>query len=153
MMRKNIPGFTAVLLVLCLSLVQWARSQENVKYVGHEKCAPCHSDIHKSWLNTRHARAVDSLKKTGQEGLAGCVRCHVTGYEKNYGFMDYELTPEMAGVQCEACHGPGEKHLTNPMGEKLAKDPGEDLCRVCHTTGQDPGFKYAEKARLSHVMK
>ena len=154
MIRKKIFGVTAILLMAAsLSLVQSIRSQEAAKYTGHEKCSPCHSGIHKSWQDTRHAKAIDSLKKTGQEGLAACVKCHVTAYEKDDGFIDYDLTPEMAGVQCEACHGPGGKHISNPMGEKPVKSPGEALCRECHTQGQDPGFNYKEKSKLSHVVK
>ena len=154
MIRKSILGGMAVLLlVFSLSLVQSLLSQESAAYVGNEKCSMCHSDIYKSWRDTRHAKAIDSLKKTGQEGLAACVKCHVTAYEKDGGFLDYELTPEMAGVQCEACHGPSGKHISNPMGEKVVKTPGEALCRECHTQGQDPGFNYAEKAKLSHPVK
>ena len=155
MIRKNIVGITMVLLaVFCPLAVRQTRSQDAAtKYVGHEKCAPCHSGtgLYKSWQETRHAKAIDSLKKNNQEGLAACVKCHVTGYEKNNGFIDYELTPEMSGVQCEACHGPGEKHISNPMGEKPVRNPGEAVCRECHTPGQDPGFNYEEKAKLSHV--
>jgi len=153
MIRKNILGITVFLvLVFGLALVQSTRSQEAARYVGNEKCSPCHSTIHNAWKNTRHAKAIDSLKKTGQEGLAACVKCHVTAYEKDGGFLDYELTPEMAGVQCEACHGPGGKHISNPMGEKVTRTPGEDLCRQCHTQGQDPGFNYEEKSKLSHEV-
>jgi len=154
MILKNILGTTVILLmILSLSSVRSIHSQEPAQYAGNEKCSPCHSDIYKSWQDTRHAKAIDSLKKTYQEGLASCVKCHVTGYEKDGGFLDYELTPEMAGVQCEACHGPGGKHITNPMGEKPVRTPGEGLCRDCHTKGQDPGFNYEEKAKLSHTMK
>jgi len=154
MIRKNILCAAAIIIIVfSLSQVQLVRSQESANYVGNEKCAPCHSDNHKSWQDTRHAKAIDSLKKTGQEGLAACVKCHVTGYEKDGGFLDYEITPEMAGVQCEACHGPAGKHITNPMGEKPVRTPGEALCRECHTQGQDPGFNYEEKSKLSHVKK
>jgi hypothetical protein len=156
MIRKNVFGLTAIFLfsALGLTLVQPTRSQEAVKYVGNEKCSACHSDIYKSWQGTRHARATDSLKKSGQEGLAVCVRCHVTAYEKDGGFIDNELTPEMAGVQCESCHGPSGKHITNPMGEKPVRVPGEALCREeCHSPRQDPDFNYAEKVKLSHTMK
>ena len=154
MVRKNIFGCAVILLmVFCLLQVQSIRSAESANYVGNEKCSLCHSDIHKSWHDTRHAKAIDSLKKSGQEGLAACVKCHVTGYEKDGGFLDYELTPEMAGVQCEACHGPGGKHISNPMGEKPVRTPGEALCRECHTQKQDPGFNYGEKSKLSHIRK
>lgn len=153
MIRKNVFGMTLIfLLVLGLSLVRSIRSQDTAGYAGNEKCSLCHSDIHKAWQNTRHAKAIDSLKKTGQEGLAACVKCHVTAYEKDGGFLDYELTPEMAGVQCEVCHGSGGKHISNPMGGKMTKTPDENLCRECHTQKQDPGFNYKEKSKLSHSV-
>ena len=63
---------------------------------------------------------------------------------------DYELTPEMAGVQCEACHGPGSVHVAGPMKNNIIKESGASLCRQCHTKGQDPGFDYKEKARNVH---
>ena len=154
MIRKNIFGITVILLIVFSLLpVRPILSDESASYVGNEKCSPCHSDIYKSWQDTRHAKAINSLKKTNQEGLASCVKCHVTGYEKDGGFLDYELTPEMAGVQCEACHGPGGKHISNPVGEKPVRTPGESLCRECHTKGQDPGFNYEEKAKSSHIRK
>jgi len=154
MIRINVlGGMTILLLAFSLSPVRLLRSQESAAYVGNEKCSMCHSDIYKSWQGTRHAKAIDNLKKSGQEGLPACVKCHVTAYEKDGGFLDYELTPEMAGVQCEACHGPAGKHVSNPMGGKMVKTPGEALCRECHTQGQDPGFKYAEKSKLAHSSK
>ena len=154
MIGKSILGGMAILLLVPgLLPVQSLRSQESAVYVGNEKCSMCHSEIYKSWQNTRHAKAIESLKKSGQEGLAACVKCHVTAYEKDGGYLDYELTPEMAGVQCEVCHGSGGKHISNPMGEKVAKTPGEALCRECHTQGQDPGFNYEEKSKLSHPAR
>jgi len=151
MTRKNIFGVAAIALLIAGSVgVQSIRSEEGAAYVGKEKCAMCHSDIGASYEGTRHAKAIESLKKTSQEGVADCVKCHVTGYEKDGGFIDYELTPEMAGVQCEVCHGPGGKHVGDPMGGKMVREPGEELCRACHTKGQDPGFDYAEKIKSAH---
>ena len=142
----------------CLSLLlaavaggaAWTHSEPSVAYVGWERCAPCHSDKAEGWQTTRHAKALESLKKTEQENLPGCVKCHVTGYEKDGGFIDYELTSEMAGVQCEACHGAGGGHVEDPMGVKPAGDVGEGTCRQCHTEEQDPGFNYEEKTKGIH---
>jgi predicted CXXCH cytochrome family protein len=127
-----------------------AYSEEPAKYVGWSKCSLCHSGIKDSWQNTRHAKAIESLKKSKQENLAACVKCHVTGYEKDGGFIDYELTPEMAGVQCEACHGPGSAHAASPTKKNIVKVSGPELCRQCHTEKQDPGFNYAEKVKKVH---
>jgi hypothetical protein len=120
-------------------------------YVGGALCAPCHGDIAEAWKSSRHAKAIESLKKSKQETLPACVKCHVTGYEQDGGFLDYELTPEMAGVQCEECHGAGSRHVGDPVGEPVqSKAPDVDNCRRCHTEKQDPKFDYKEKATLVH---
>ncbi len=108
----------------------------------------CHAAKDKGWQQTRHAKALEDLKKTNQHDLPDCVRCHVTGYEEAGGFIDHELTPEMAGVQCEACHGPGSKHKGGKTD--IVSIPGEDKCRQCHTPGQDPKFDYRKKAAEVH---
>lgn len=143
-------SISGVAVMALLFNALWIHSEEPGTYIGATQCATCHDSIHSGWQKTRHAKAIESLKKTGQENLPDCVKCHVTGYELDGGFIDYELTPEMAGVQCEACHGPGKGHAADPMEKKLVKEAGEDLCRKCHTKGQDPGFDYKEKAKLVH---
>ena len=147
---KSVSGIAVLVIFLSVS---WIYSEESGTYVGSKKCAPCHAAISKTWQNTRHANAIESLKKTKQENLPDCFKCHVTGYEKDGGFIDNELTPEMANVQCEVCHGPGKDHVANPMNKKPIKKSGETLCRQCHTQGQDPGFNYAEKVKLVHGTK
>ncbi len=142
-------GFAIGMLLLLVSATG-VRSEQSGSYVGSNKCAPCHSAINDTWQKTRHAKAIESLKKSGQETLPACVKCHVTGYEKDGGFIDYELTPEMAGVQCEVCHGPGSGHVSDPMGKDMVKDGGAALCRQCHTEGQDPGFNYEVKVKNVH---
>ncbi len=119
--------------------------------MGYKECATCHEEIVNSWLKTRHAKAFESLKKTSQEGLPGCVPCHVTGYDEPGGYVDFEITPELIGVQCEECHGPGKAHTTNP-GEKsgITTKTGDKKCKKCHTPGQDPNFNYGKKSPLVH---
>jgi hypothetical protein len=50
-----------------------------------------------------------------------------------------------AGVQCEACHGPGSKHVPNPSARRMFVDlDGSKTCNQCHsrpfgtTTGEIP---------------
>jgi predicted CXXCH cytochrome family protein len=147
---KGVSGIAVIVLFLSTS---WIYSDDSGSYAGSKKCATCHSAISQTWQNTRHAKAIESLKKTGQENLPNCFKCHVTGYEKDGGFIDNELTPEMAGVQCEVCHSPGKDHASNPMQKKMIKEPGESLCRQCHTQGQDPGFNYKEKVKQAHGIQ
>jgi predicted CXXCH cytochrome family protein len=147
-MRMKKGAWIVVLLLLMNAAGTY--SEQSATYVGSKKCVPCHSAIMDSWQNTRHAKAIESLKKSKQETLPACVKCHVTGYEKDGGFIDYELTPEMAGVQCEVCHGPGSQHATSPTKKNIIKESSAALCRQCHTEGQDPGFNYATKVRSVH---
>ncbi len=144
---KKIIGFVLALLLVNATGIYCAPS---ASYVGWSKCATCHSTIVDTWKNTRHAKAIESLKKSGQEKLPACVKCHVTGYEQDGGYIDNELTPEMSGVQCEVCHGPGSDHVASPTVKTIVKESGAELCRECHTTGQDPGFNYETKAKSVH---
>ena len=45
---------------------------------------------------------------------ARCAECHATGYLKNYDARARRYQSQQAeiGVGCEACHGPGEAHVT-----------------------------------------
>jgi predicted CXXCH cytochrome family protein len=45
---------------------------------------------------------------------ARCAECHATDFKKNYSPIErsYASTQSEIGVGCEACHGPGEAHLT-----------------------------------------
>jgi predicted CXXCH cytochrome family protein len=147
MITKKSAG---IVLVLLLMNVTGIYSDQSATYVGSKKCEPCHSVINDSWQNTRHAKAIESLKKSKQENLPACVKCHVTGYERDGGFIDNELTPEMAGVHCEVCHGPGSEHVANPTAKTIVKEAGATLCRQCHTQGQDPGFNYEAKVKNVH---
>lgn len=69
-----------------------------------------------------------------------CFRCHTTGAESvdtNGGFRQSNLpgiggTWAESGVQCEACHGPGSRHLVNPSAGNVVVDSSSDACSDCH---------------------
>jgi hypothetical protein len=152
-MRKK--GEWIFLFVIAFSSVFFSAGQGGTQnqegFLNWKECVSCHEQIVLSWQNTRHAKAFESLKKTSQEGLPACLPCHVTGYDEPGGYVDFELTPELIGVQCEECHGPGKPHITNP-GEKssVISKVGEKKCKKCHTPGQDPNFNYGRKSKLTH---
>jgi hypothetical protein len=95
---------------------------EDISYIGSKNCKKCHLKEWKSWSLTQMAKAFESLKpgvavdakvSAGLDAEAdyttdeNCVPCHVTGYGKPGGYVDIETTPELAGIGCESCHGPG----------------------------------------------
>jgi hypothetical protein len=111
-------------LVASLAVASWssvAAGGEHA-FIGSKKCRMCHLKEYKSWAETKMAKAFDLLKpgvRAEAKKAANvdpdkdyttdteCVRCHVTGYGEEGGFVDIKSTPDLAGVGCEMCHGPG----------------------------------------------
>lgn len=146
--RLIVFGFFSIVLIMA-SVIQGEILGD---YLGYTACAPCHTDVASGWQTTPHAKAFETLKTQGEEKQEnpGCIQCHVVAYEEDGGFIDMELTPELAGVQCESCHGPGKKHTETMSAEAINRDPGEDVCRKCHTEEQDKNFDYEKKSQLVH---
>lgn len=116
-------------------------------YVGaREGCRKCHLKQYRSWEDTPHATALDTLEAEGEAGNSECVRCHVTGYGTATGFQSRETTPELAAVTCEACHGPGgdyrDREIMKDLEAAMAVGlniPDEQTCLACHND-QSPTF-------------
>lgn len=72
-----------------------------------------------------------------------CFRCHVTGAEsiESSGGRRQDNRPGIggtwhdAGVQCEACHGPGSLHIPTPQLGNLRVDGSAGACGECHASG------------------
>lgn len=116
-------------------------------YLGHAACSGCHARNFAAWRDEAHARAFETLRKTGDGGNPDCLGCHVTGYEAG-GFR--LSTPAgssgFAGVGCEACHGPGKGH----PGRRMAMPDGK-TCARCH---RNPApFPFDGKRRLLGCVK
>jgi len=123
------------------------------EYLSYKACQECHEEIVEGWLKTPHAHAFETLKKQGEEKQQnpGCLKCHVVAMDADGGFIDMELTPELKGVQCESCHGPGMKHSESEDPEDVVVgSPKAETCRVCHTPGQDKNFDFKKKSLQVH---
>ena len=98
-------------------------------YVGAEKCKMCHKVQYDSWAQTKHAKATESAKNSKDPKYeAACLTCHATNKDE-----------AMAGVQCEACHGPGSDYKTLSVMKDVAKAkaaglaiPTQATCDACH---------------------
>ncbi|MDX1564068.1 MAG: HEAT repeat domain-containing protein [Phycisphaeraceae bacterium] len=68
--------------------------------------------------------------RSGYNWNRTCAYCHSTDLKKNYDHetRTYRTTYEHVTVSCQACHGPGEKHLAwakaKAAGESVGKDAG-----------------------------
>lgn len=96
------------------------------QFVGAESCKKCHTYAYGVWSASKHAHALESLKKgrPGQEARwidrtwdPECLACHTTGWDAQKalryqsGFIDEAQSPLLAGQQCENCHGAGSEHV------------------------------------------
>lgn len=142
----------ALLSFLCLSYTPESLAELFGDFTGYKACIDCHDSQVKGWLATPHAHAFDTLKTQGEEKQTnpGCVRCHVVGMDDDGGFIDMKLTPELANVQCESCHGPGMSHVESEDPDAIVGQPDETTCRTCHTQGQDKNFDFKIKSRMVH---
>lgn len=115
-------------------------SQES-PYVGASTCMACHATQYATWEKTGHAHAMATLERKSQQFDNECVRCHVVGFNTG-GFQSLISTPQLANVQCEACHGPGRAHTASPAkGFGFMQTPTG--CVQCHTQANSPDFNFA----------
>jgi len=130
------------------------------EFVSQDTCKLCHNQSKhgkqwKTWRDSPHARAYETLfsdaslaiaKEKGMEEApheaAACLRCHVTEVDPAT-----KLPPKVLairdGVQCESCHGPGERHVADGRARWMDGDrevdtaarilrPNERTCVRCH---------------------
>jgi Cytochrome c554 and c-prime len=124
-------------------------------FVGAETCKQCHPNTFQFWSTTKHAHAFEALKHDPKPNTiydAECVTCHTTGFEYNSGWQSPEATPRLAGNQCENCHGPGSKHVSDPDNVEFKKaitvNAGQantsGLCYRCHDAENSLHFEFAK---------
>lgn len=110
------------------------------KFVGSQRCSLCHVNTHTNWSNTLHASALETLEAIGQGSNQACIGCHTVGFGEEGGFVNRATTDALAGVGCEACHGPGGDHVSNIEDESLRppKSIAASVCARCHTGEHHP---------------
>jgi hypothetical protein len=96
-------------------------------YQSPQHCRQCHAAEFQAWSSTTHAQAafdpifqvyLQQAEKPGE-----CFSCHTTGYNAMTGQF------VLAGVTCEACHGPYRP--AHPQ-ESMTVATSEELCGTCH---------------------
>lgn len=101
-------------------------------YVGVERCGKCHQAAAQFWSTTRHASAYATLSDDHKQFNLDCVGCHVTGYSKPGGTTVTHVEG-LTDVQCEACHGPGSRHVAEPADKRwITRSVEPATCRACH---------------------
>ncbi|MCU0315058.1 MAG: hypothetical protein MUC92_00535 [Fimbriimonadaceae bacterium] len=110
-------------------------------FIGTKACAPCHGKAYEVWVRSEHASALKTLEEEFHDRDPDCTSCHVVGLESTKGFRDRKITPHLADVGCESCHGPGKAHAMNPVKVKMDR-LGEASCLKCHNQEHSPTFEW-----------
>jgi hypothetical protein len=124
------------------------------RYAGAEVCMDCHGAIHASEMNTRHAGALETLRRQGQDQNPSCLPCHTVGYGLPTGFNEQDArTLHLGGVQCENCHGPAANHADNEndITVRPRVELAAQVCGGCHGEGSHrPHFE--QWSTSAHVV-
>lgn len=150
--------------------------------MGHapkKGCTKCHKQQYKSWLDTKHGKAMENLKggvKREEKIKADlepdkdytkdkdCLECHTTGFRKGgFAVGNKRKMKKFSNVGCEACHGAGKKFqaVKNkyqnddwPRKEVIAagmKYGEKKVCENCHN--DDSPFKASVDPKYAFKYK
>ncbi len=114
-----------------------------------EACASCHSSEYDHWKVSRHAASLKTLKSEHKEKSPECLACHTTGFGRDDGYLNYNITSELKNVNCTECHYASAGHLAEPAA--FATETIEEAnCLRCHDEDNSPSFAFTsfmEKSR------
>jgi len=169
----------------------WTGQEKPNRYIGAGKCKSCHQakargNQYGVWSEMKHAQAFEILaseqarKYGAARGVADpqkskeCLSCHTTAFGKPKEHIRKGFKPEL-GVQCESCHGPGEKHLKARFAaagaagadeadakpqyvvvpeDEIVRQPKMETCLGCHND-KSPSFApfcfHERSAKIRHL--
>jgi tetratricopeptide (TPR) repeat protein len=145
---------------------------------GRLQCLPIAWDVkQKKWYHLYPDQAHDPKDwlywtNAGQNWNGMCAECHSTNLKKNYNFQNdtYQTTFSDIDVGCEACHGPGSRHVNWAQMPEMARLEAEnydlvvktsqiksreqvELCAPCHSRRAALGdYTHAESDLLDSLM-
>ena len=106
----------------------------NADYLNQWNLANVRLDKEAGWVS--YKAGTDQLPNN-------CGACHSTGYSNWPAGSHQDDLPGIvgiwkeSGVQCEACHGPGSLHMSNPQGIRMQIDRSNQACLKCHVRDSD----------------
>ena len=112
---------------------------------GRLQCLPIAWDVkEKKWYHLYPDAPLDPADwlywtNAGQNWNGMCAECHSTNLKKNYDLAtdSYRTTWSEIDVSCEACHGPGSRHVSWAELPDMARPPAENYRLVVKTAGID----------------
>jgi predicted CXXCH cytochrome family protein len=123
-------------------------------------CGNCHVEKQSEWEQTPHAHAWSTLQNSG-EAEALCEACHTVNANGNavVGDAGWVATQDtrFQDVQCEACHGPGLEHVSNPQKANIPLASvavgleATNGCGECHQNIHHPFLQEWEASAHSNL--
>ena len=150
-MHTSVPNLSAMSRQEREAVLRTYREKKNLfdnpaSYMGADSCRTCHPEQYRHWQTSTHA-TVHTHEQARSAGPEKQYR-YYTGIGRPGGYPE----PGREGVQCEACHGPGERHIKAPdkkgheyivsLGEECQSCVVEQICRTCHGPSDDPQFDF-----------
>lgn len=121
-------------------------------YAGSGDCSGCHGDVYSTYATTAHSRALATLQAIGMGNNANCLQCHSVGMNQPTGFTSSSITPHLANVGCESCHGPAGWHKNSDhdlIRPAVSIDPA--ICGSCHQDTHHPTYEEYEESLHAQV--
>jgi tetratricopeptide (TPR) repeat protein/cytochrome c553 len=145
---------------------------------GRLQCLPIAWDVEKKkWYHLYPKAPIDPKDwlywtNAGQNWNGMCAECHSTNLKKNYNLESdsYNTTWSEIDVSCEACHGPGSRHVQWAELPDMARPPTDyfelvvktkemdarkqvELCAPCHSRRAILGdYTHAEPDLLDSML-
>jgi hypothetical protein len=110
-------------------------------YLPPEFCGECHQAQYEQWLNTDHARAVETLANQKRMDKS-CLTCHSLEFR----MRGVVTEVKKRGVECVDCHAELQDPTTAKMhGQRPGERPttrivNDTVCVRCHDKQNSPNF-------------
>lgn len=110
-------------------------------YLPPEFCGECHQSQYEQWLNTGHARAVETLANQKRMDKS-CLTCHSLEFR----MRGVVTEVKKRGVECVDCHAELQDPTTAKMhGQRPGERPttrivNDTICVRCHDKQNSPNF-------------
>ncbi len=98
-------------------------------YLTTAGCKDCHKKQYDNWTNTKHSKALATIRAFRSDHKPECISCHATGYGP--AFTAPADLATFGDVQCEACHGTRPQHAKDPKTYHFGAI-AESVCLPCH---------------------
>ncbi|MFQ6608666.1 MAG: multiheme c-type cytochrome [Fidelibacterota bacterium] len=117
-----------------------------------ELCGNCHPDQWQHWLTTAHAASFETLESEHKYKAPDCLACHTSGFGRDDGYLNYNITASLKTVNCTECHYVPADHLLESGPHELDTIE-EETCLRCHDQTNSPSFEFASfTERIRHPL-